>query len=55
MNVLMIENFMPSNTYTYELCKELNKITNLLLLCKTNAGEIENEVNCKKILFAGAM
>ena len=36
--VLMIEHFLPGNTYTYELVKELQKLTAVDMLCKSNAG-----------------
>lgn len=51
MKVLMRETFLPGNRYALELCKELKKHADLVLLCKRNAGEIENSVNCKKIIY----
>ncbi len=38
MKVLMIEHFLPGNTYTYELVKELQKLLDVDLLCRQNAG-----------------
>lgn len=36
--VLMIEHFLPGNTYSLELCKELRKYEDLTLMC-TNAAQ----------------
>ena len=35
----MIEHFLPGNTYTYELVKELQKLVEVELLCRRDAGE----------------
>ena len=51
MKVLMRETFLPGNRYALELCNQLKKYADLVLLCKSNAGEIENSVNCKKIIY----
>ena len=52
MKVLMRDSFLPGNQYALELCKALSKYVDIVLLCKSDAGEIENEVSCKKIIFS---
>ena len=36
MKVVIVDYFLPGNTYTLELCKELGKICDLTLICKNN-------------------
>jgi len=48
--VLMIEHFLPGNTYTYELVKELQKFTSVDMLCKSNAG-VRSEIKTQNCLL----
>lgn len=52
MNVVMVDNFLPANSYTLELAKELKSTLNLTLFCKEDAGDIEKFVQCKKELYS---
>lgn len=36
MKVVMLEYFLPGNTYTLELCKKLGEICDVTLICKNN-------------------
>ena len=51
----MIENFLPTNRYTLELSKYLQKRVKLTFLSTWNAGDIDKELSCecKKILYNG--
>lgn len=51
MRVLMVEHFLPGNTYTFELIKELSKITKVDLLTKKDAGVIEENENLRVMKF----
>lgn len=46
----MIENFLPGNRYTEELCRELSKIADVDLVCRTDSGEVQCGATIKKIL-----
>lgn len=36
LKVVMLEYFLPGNTYTLELCKKLGEICDVTLICKNN-------------------
>ena len=46
MKVIMIEYFLPTNTYSIELCRELSKYCDLTLICKDNY-KLESDVTYK--------
>lgn len=46
MKVIMIEYFLPTNTYSIELCNELSKYCDLTLICKDNY-RVEEDKNYK--------
>lgn len=52
MKVLMRDAFLPGNQYALELCKSLSDNVDVMLLCKRDAGDIEDEIPCKKIIYA---
>lgn len=54
MKVLMRDEFLPGSPYSLELCKQLKKYADLTLLCRPDAGMVEKEVNCKKIIYTKA-
>lgn len=51
MKILMKDTFLPGNTYSLELCENLKKYADIVLLCKENAGDIEGKVVYKKIIY----
>ncbi|MGN1317783.1 MAG: glycosyltransferase family 4 protein [Lachnospirales bacterium] len=51
MKLLMIEHFLPGNTYTLELLKKLKDYVDITLLCKKNAANTDSVVRAKKILY----
>lgn len=50
MKVLMVENFLPSNRYTEELCREITKIVDVDVVCRTDAGTTDPAVHTIKVL-----
>lgn len=50
MKILMVENFLPGNRYTLELCKELTKIVQVDVACRIDAGENDGSVRLLKLL-----
>lgn len=53
MRVLMIEHFLPGNTYTKELCTELQKIVPLSVLCGKRVKRSSGESYLKCCLYNG--
>lgn len=53
MKVLMIEHFLPDNTYTLELGRELKNHCDLTIFCKRNVRVQEGGINWKPKFYSG--
>ena len=53
MNVLMVEHFLPGNTYTLELCLKLQKYIKLTLLCADMQETQDVHFGFRKVLYNG--
>ena len=49
----MVEFFLPDNTYTYEMCKELEKYADVTIACKKGAARPGTGIQWKDFLYEG--
>lgn len=54
LRVLMIEHFSSSNNYSIDLCRELNKYVNLMLLTVNDSNLVKEEFNFSKKLYGSS-